>query len=151
MRIAKLSNMYDRRLIIKKGGLFWVFFKFSFSFLPIFIILNVTRDCSHELKIVRVGKFITLETTIFIMTGRKTSSNRDKTMRDAVATVLSLKKLHPDMMDDEILTATRQFKNNLEDSVIIVAINEVKKLLFKPEYLTEEIRAEMELWDNARD
>ena len=70
---------------------------------------------------------------------------------EAVATVRYLKNKYSDMLDDEIFAKTKEIKQHLKDSIIVLAINTVKKLLFKPEFLTEEARKEMDIWDKAED
>ena len=70
---------------------------------------------------------------------------------EAVSTVRYLKNKYSDMLDDEIFAKTKEIKQHLKDSIIVIAINTVKKLLFKPEFLTEEARKEMDIWDKAED
>lgn len=70
---------------------------------------------------------------------------------EAVSTVRYLKNKYSDMLDDEIFAKTKEIKQYLKDSIIVIAINTVKKLLFKPEFLTEEVRKEIDLWDKADD
>ena len=70
---------------------------------------------------------------------------------EAVSTVRYLKNRCPDMLDDEIFAKTKEIKQYLKDSIIVIAINTVKKLLFKPEFLTEEVRKEIDIWDKAED
>ena len=70
---------------------------------------------------------------------------------EAVSTVFHLRNTYPDKFDDEIFELTKDLKSHLSDSIIIIAINTVKKVLFKPEFLTEEIRKEIEIWDRAED
>ena len=42
-------------------------------------------------------------------------------------------------------------KQFLSDRIIIIANNIVKELLFKPESLTDEIKDEIEMWDDVED
>ncbi|HEC37601.1 hypothetical protein LCGC14_0471580 [marine sediment metagenome] len=70
---------------------------------------------------------------------------------EAVSTVDYLKKRSPDKLDDEIFAKTKEIKQHLKDSIVVIAINTVKKLLFKPEFLTEEVRREIDIWDKAED
>jgi len=49
---------------------------------------------------------------------------------------------------DKVISEIKKIKPNLSESEIIEAINVAKRLLFKPEYLTDEIKKELKLWDN---
>jgi len=49
---------------------------------------------------------------------------------------------------DKVISEIKKIKPNLSESEIIEAINVAKRLLFKPEYLTEDIKKELKLWDN---
>jgi len=70
---------------------------------------------------------------------------------EAVSTILYLKNKYPDMLDDEIFSKTKEIKHHLKDSIIVIAINTAKKLLFKPEFLSEEVQEEIDIWDKAED
>jgi len=70
---------------------------------------------------------------------------------EAVSTIRYLKNRYPDMLDDEMFAKTKEIKQYLKDSIIVIAINTVKKLLFKPEFLTEEVQKEIDIWDKAED
>jgi len=70
---------------------------------------------------------------------------------EAVSTIRYLKNKYPDMLDDEMFAKTKEIKQHLKDSIIVIAINTVKKLLFKPEFLTEEVQKEIDIWDKAED
>lgn len=53
------------------------------------------------------------------------------------------------MMDDTaIIKKVKELKPYLNESETIVGLNRVKCLLFKPEYLTDEIREETMRWDS---
>lgn len=41
----------------------------------------------------------------------------------------------------------KTFKPHLDDETIVIGINSAKELLFKPEYLTAELRSELESWE----
>ena len=50
---------------------------------------------------------------------------------------------------DKVISEIKKIKPNLSKSEIIEAINVAKRLLFKEEYLTEDIKKELKLWDNV--
>ncbi len=77
--------------------------------------------------------------------------NYESEFLEAVSTVQYIKKRYPDMLDDEIFAKTKEIKDYLKDSIVVIAINTVKKLLFKPEFLTEEVQKEIDIWDKAED
>ena len=49
---------------------------------------------------------------------------------------------------DKVISEIKKIKPNLSEDEIIEAINVAKRLLFKEEYLTEDIKKELKLWDN---
>ena len=49
---------------------------------------------------------------------------------------------------DKVISEIKKIKPNLSEGEIIEAINVAKRLLFKKEYLTEDIKKELKLWDN---
>ena len=49
---------------------------------------------------------------------------------------------------NKVISEIKKIKPNLSESEIIEAINVAKRFLFKPEYLTEDIKKELKLWDN---
>ncbi|MHA2008699.1 MAG: hypothetical protein ACXABO_11310 [Promethearchaeota archaeon] len=67
---------------------------------------------------------------------------------EAVSTIIYLKEENPDISDDDIFATVKKMKSHLKESMIIISNNISKELLFKPEYLTEEIRKELDMWDN---
>jgi len=70
---------------------------------------------------------------------------------EAVSTALYFKYYNENLMDDELFEKTKSEKPYISEKIIVIAINTVKKLLFKPEYLTEDIKKELDLWNNADD
>jgi hypothetical protein len=50
---------------------------------------------------------------------------------------------------DKVISEIKKIKPNLSEDEIIEAINVAKRLLFKEEYLTEDIKKELKLWDNV--
>ncbi|MFW9866507.1 MAG: hypothetical protein ACFFEN_10470 [Candidatus Thorarchaeota archaeon] len=67
---------------------------------------------------------------------------------EAVSTIVYLREEHPDIIDDDIFASVKTMKPHLKESMIIISNNIAKELLFKPEYLTEEVRRELDMWDN---
>ncbi len=50
---------------------------------------------------------------------------------------------------DKVISEIKKIKPNISENEIIEAINVAKRLLFKEEYLTEDIKKELRLWDNV--
>ncbi len=67
---------------------------------------------------------------------------------EAVSTILYLKKDNPNVSDDDIFQQVKSMKPHLKESMVIIANNLVKELLFKPEYMTKEIKKDIEMWEN---
>jgi uncharacterized protein YwgA len=70
---------------------------------------------------------------------------------EAISTVSYFKDRNPKFLDDDLFEKTMNEKPYLSDKIVTIAINLVKKLRFKPEYLTKEIQDELDLWDKAED
>jgi len=56
-------------------------------------------------------------------------------------------KQNPNLSDDSLFLTLKRLKPNIDDSELVVAITRAKEVLFKPEYLTNEIKQEMYEWD----
>jgi len=50
---------------------------------------------------------------------------------------------------EKVINEIQGIKPNLSEEEILEAINMAKNLLFKEEYLTDEIKKELKLWDNV--
>jgi uncharacterized protein YwgA len=70
---------------------------------------------------------------------------------EAISTVSYFKDRNPKFLDDDLFEKTMNEKPYLSDKLVTIAINIVKKLNYKPEYLTKEIQDELDLWDKAED
>jgi uncharacterized protein YwgA len=70
------------------------------------------------------------------------------TLMEATATTIYLKKQTPQMSDDDLFVELKRLKPHLTDSDKLIGITKSKALLFKPEYLTDEIKKELDTWDN---
>jgi hypothetical protein len=78
-------------------------------------------------------------------------SNLNNThLKEATAAFIHLIK-NGSTQDDEAIKKIRILKPHLNDETIIIGLSRAKELLFKPEYLTEELRREIEQWDSAED
>jgi len=79
------------------------------------------------------------------------NENHEIDLLESISTILYLSEKDPDKLDDELFADVKEIKPKISDYIIIIANNTVKKLLFKSEYLTDEIRKEIEMWDQAED
>jgi len=70
----------------------------------------------------------------------------DNDLMEAVTTIIYENIVYSDI--DEIIKRVKKLKPHLNDSIIISAVDLAKRFLFKNEYLTEEIKKEIEAWDN---
>lgn len=68
-------------------------------------------------------------------------------LKEATTAATSLMKQKPDIGYYALLSTLKQLKPHLVDSDLVVAITRAKGALFKPEYLTEEIKQESAEWD----
>jgi uncharacterized protein YwgA len=68
-------------------------------------------------------------------------------LMEAVSTIVYLKTQNPELTDDDLFVRLKWLKPHLTDGERTIGITRAKELLFKPEYLTEEIAKEMDEWD----
>ena len=73
------------------------------------------------------------------------------TLMEATATTIYLKQQTPQLSDDDLFVELKRLKPHLTDSDKLIGITKSKALLFKAEYLTDEIKKEMAAWDNIDD
>ncbi len=73
---------------------------------------------------------------------------QNMSLMEATSTIIYLKKETPALPDDDVFVKIKRLKPYLSDSDRLIGITRAKELLFQPGYITDEIRREMELWDN---
>jgi uncharacterized protein YwgA len=66
---------------------------------------------------------------------------------EATSTAVFSLKQNPQLSEDDLFTMLKRLKPHLTDSDKTIGITRAKELLFKPEYMTEEMRREMDEWD----
>lgn len=76
---------------------------------------------------------------------------RDQSLMEGTSTIVFLMKNNPSLSDDDVFVNVRTLKPHLTDSTCVIALTKAKELLFKPEYLTEEIKKEIAEWDRLDD
>jgi len=69
-----------------------------------------------------------------------------KEVLEAISIIIDKNLAYEDI--DKVINKIKKVKPNLTEDEIIEAINIAKERLFKPEYLTEDIKKELKLWDN---
>jgi len=69
----------------------------------------------------------------------------DNDLMEALTTIIYENIVYSD--NEEIIKKVKKLKPKLNDSIIISATDLAKELFFKKEYLTEEIKREIEAWD----
>ena len=68
----------------------------------------------------------------------------NQSLMEATSTAVFLMKQNPNSTDDSLFMSLKWFKPHISDSDRVVGITKAKELMFKPEYLTEEIKREMD-------
>jgi len=71
----------------------------------------------------------------------------NQSLMESTSTIVFLMKENPQYNDENIFGSMRQLKPHIRDTERIIGLTKAKELLFKDEYLTEEIVREMEEWD----
>ena len=70
----------------------------------------------------------------------------DNDLMEALTTIIYENIVYTNI--EEIIKSVKKLKPHLNDSIIISAVDLAKRFLFKNEYLTKEIKKEIEAWDN---
>ena len=68
-------------------------------------------------------------------------------LAEATAAAVVLMKQNPDFKDDNLFSTLKQLKPHIGDSDLLIGITRAKAVLFKPEYLTDTLKQEMDEWD----
>ena len=73
----------------------------------------------------------------------------DQSLMEAASTAVYFIKQNPGMGEDDLFMSLKGLKPHIGDSDRVIGITKAKELLFKPEYLTEEIKREIDEWDQV--
>ena len=73
----------------------------------------------------------------------------NQSLMEAASTAVFFIKQNPSITEDNLFMNLKWLKPHIGDSDRVVGITKAKELLFKPEYLTEEIKREMDEWDKV--
>jgi hypothetical protein len=73
----------------------------------------------------------------------------NQSLMEAASAAVFFMKQNPSITEDNLFMSLKWLKPHIGDSDRVVGITKAKELLFKPEYLTEEIRREMDEWDRV--
>jgi len=77
--------------------------------------------------------------------------DQNAALMEGTSTTVYIMKQNPQLSDDEVILKLKAIKRHLNDTTLIIGLNKAKELLFKPEYLTPELRMEIERWGNMND
>lgn len=70
---------------------------------------------------------------------------------ECMSTAVYLRSQNLAIQDNDLFLALRGLKPHLSEYLTLEGITKAKELLFKPEYLTQEIKSELGLWDRIDD
>lgn len=71
----------------------------------------------------------------------------EQNLLEATSTIVYLMKQKPNISDDELFIQMKWLKPHIRDTERIIGITKAKELLFKDEYMTKEIKREIDEWD----
>lgn len=75
----------------------------------------------------------------------------NQSLMEATATIVFLKNTQRTLNDCEIFAKVKDKKPYLSDETITIGITKAKDLLFKQEYLTEDLKREINCWSSITD
>jgi len=73
--------------------------------------------------------------------------NGSLSLLEATSTIVYIMTEESRSVDDDIFVRAKSLKPHLSESFLIIGMTKGKQLLFKEEYLTEELKKEMDVWD----
>ena len=73
----------------------------------------------------------------------------NQSLMEAASTAVYFMKQDPEISEDNLFVNLKRLKPHIGDADRVVGITKAKELLFKQEYLTEEIKREIDEWDKA--
>jgi len=71
----------------------------------------------------------------------------NQSLMEAVSTAIFFMRQNHSITEDELFMSLKWLKPHIGDSDRVIGITKAKELLFKPEYLTEDLKREMDEWD----
>ncbi|MCL2476054.1 hypothetical protein [Candidatus Bathycorpusculum sp.] len=69
-------------------------------------------------------------------------------LMEATTASVYIKHCKPEISEDDLFATLKELKPNLTEYDRLIGIQKAKYLLFKPKYLTEEIKQELSAWEN---
>lgn len=73
----------------------------------------------------------------------------NQNLMEATSTAVYFIKQNPIIAEDDLFINLKALKPHIGDTDRVIGITKAKELLFKPEYLTEEIKREIDEWDQV--
>lgn len=73
----------------------------------------------------------------------------NQSLMEATSTIVFFIRENPQYNDENIFQSIRSLKPHIRDTERIIGLTKAKELLFRDEYMTEEIAREMEEWDRV--
>ena len=68
-------------------------------------------------------------------------------LTEAASAAVFLMRKKPNLGEDRLFLTLKRLKPHIGDSDLVVGITRAKGALFKPEYLTSELKQEIDEWD----
>ena len=70
------------------------------------------------------------------------------TLLESTSTFVYIINQESRLEDDDVFVRSKALKPHFSDSQLIMGMTKAKQLLFKEEYLTDELKEEMDIWEN---
>ncbi len=71
----------------------------------------------------------------------------NQSLMEATSAAIFFMSQNHSIMEDDLFMNLKWLKPHISDSYHVIGITKAKELLFKPEYLTEDLKREMDGWD----
>jgi len=92
--------------------------------------------------------FEKIKTNVF---DKEIKDGRNLEFLETITTLIYLKEKNPTWTEDDFFNEIKQIKPHLSEYIIVIGFNTMKKLQFKQEFLSKEIKEEIKQWDSAED
>jgi len=111
------------------------------------------RVCLLETNYVPTPKdieiFERMKKTVLERTKTPDDADAELQLLEGISTAVYLMRQSPETVGEEVFATIKILKPYLSDATVVIGLSIAKEVLFKPEYLTDEIQEEIEIWDRV--
>jgi len=104
---------------------------------------------ADKVEVLNSNYILTVDETIILDRIKNCSKLYESmSLLEATTAAVYIKQSNPEISEDDLFAVLKDLKPKLTEYDRLIGIQKSKYLLFKPEYLTEEIKQELAAWEN---